>query len=131
MKGWLAVAIAAVIVAGCASVDAVRDAKGQGVKRVFRQSAEAVYAATLTVIAKRKLEIVEQDRAAGRLVLTNGASWSSLGEHIAVFVNPTKDRVTSVEIVSKPVLSATFPPDWPALLFGDIEEELAGLKKPR
>ena len=131
MKRWFAATVAAAIVVGCASVDTVKDARGQGVKRVFRQSADTVYAAALTVVAKRKLEIVEQNRAAGRLVLSNGASWSSLGEHIAVFVSPTKDRVTSVEIVSKPVLSATFPSDWPALPFGDIEQELAALKTSR
>lgn len=131
MRWWFAAAVAAAIVVGCASVDTVRDAKGQGVKRNFRQPYEAVYAAAVSAVAKRKLEIIEQDRAAGRLVLSNGASWSSLGEHIAVFVSRTKDRVTSVEIVSKPVLSVTFPPDWPALLFGDIEQELAALKTPR
>lgn len=128
---WFMAAVAAAIVVGCASVDTVKDAKGQGVKRVFRQPYEAVYAAALTVAAQRKLEIVEQDRAAGRLVLSSGPSWSSLGERIAVFVSRTKDRVTSVEIVSQPILSATFPPDWPALLFGDIEQELAALKPPR
>lgn len=128
---WFAAAVAAAIMVGCASVDTVKDAKGHGVKRSFRQPYEVVYAAAVSAAAKRKLEVVEQDRAAGRLVLSSGPSWSSLGEHIAVFVSRTKDRVTSVEIVSKPVLSATFPPDWPALLFGDIEQELAALKPPR
>lgn len=132
MTRWFAAAVAAAIVVGCASVDAVKDAKGQGVKRAFRQPYEAVYAAAVSAAAKRKLEFVEQDRAAGRLVLSSGASWSSLGEHIAVFVSRTKDRITSVEIIAKPVLSAlSFPPDWPALLFGDIEQELAALKPPR
>ena len=101
-------------------------------KRAFRQPYEVVYAAAMSAAARRKLEVIEQDRAAGRLVLSSGASWSSLGEHIAVFVSRTKDRVTSVEIVAKPVFSAlAFPPDWPALLFGDIEEELAVLKPLR
>jgi hypothetical protein len=104
MMRWLAAAVAAAVVVGCASVDTVRDAKGQGVKRVFRQPYEVVYAAAVSAAARRKLEIVEQDHAAGRMVLSSGASWSSLGERIAVFVSRTKDRVTSVEIVSKPVL---------------------------
>ena len=128
---WFMAAVAAAIVVGCASVDTVKDAKGQGVKRAFRQTYEAVYAAALTAAAQRKLEIIEQDRATGRLLLSSGASWSSLGERIAVFVSRTKERVTSVEIVSKPVLTVTFPPDWPALLFGDIEQELAALKPRR
>ena len=43
---------------------------------------------------------------------------------IAVFVT-RGDRSTGVEVVSKPVGGVlTFPPDWPALLFGDIDQEL-------
>ena len=61
---WFAAAVAAAIVVGCASMDTVKDAKGQGVKRVFRQPYEAVYAAAVTVAAKRKLEIIEQELAA-------------------------------------------------------------------
>ena len=75
---------------------------------------------------------MEQDPAAGRIVASSGASWTSLGERIAVFVTRASDRSTAVEIVSKPVGGAiTFPPDWPSLLFGDIESELAEARKPR
>lgn len=128
---WFIATVTAAIVVGCASVETVKDAQGQGVKRAFRQPYEAVYAATLTVAARRKLEIVEQDRATGRLLLSSGASLSSFGERIAVFVSCTRDHVTTVEIVSRPILSATFPPDWPALLFGDIEQEVTVLKPLR
>ena len=92
MRKWLCVLCAAIVLAGCASVESVKDARGQGVKRAFRQPYEAVYQAVLNAAAKRKLELVEQDRAAGRVVLSGPASLTSLGERIAVFVT-RGDRV--------------------------------------
>ena len=125
MRTWLCAWCAAIVLAGCASADSVKDAQGQGVKRTFRQPYEAVYQAVLNAAARRKLELLEQDRAAGRLVLSGAASLTSFGERIAVFVMRGNERSTTVEIVSKPVGGVlTFPPDWPALLFGDIEQEL-------
>lgn len=117
--------VVAALLAGCASVDSVKQAQGQGAKRTFRQPYEAVYQAALNSAARRKLEVVEQDRAAGRLVLSNGGSWTSFGERIAVFVTRAGERSAAVEIVSRPVGGPIgFPPDWPALMFGDIDQEL-------
>jgi len=126
----LVLAFAAALALGaCASPESVKQAKGHGVKRNFRHPGDAVYQAVLTVAAKRKLELVEQDRAKGLIVYTSGASLTSLGERIAVFVTRASERSTAVEIVSKPVGGAvTFPPDWPKILFGDIEVELASQK---
>lgn len=123
---------AALAVAGCATPDSVKDARGLGIKRTYRQPYELVYQAVVRAASGRKLQFVEQDAAAGRLLLSHGVSWGSLGEHIAVFVTRLGERSTSVEIVAKPVFTPlAFPPDWPALLFGDIEAELAAAPKLR
>lgn len=126
----LMLALAAVIaLGGCASTESVKQAKGKGIKRTYRQPADAVFQAVLAAAPKRKLELVEQDRAAGLIVLSSGTSLTSIGERIAVFITRAGERSTAVEIVSKPVGGVvTFPPDWPSLLFGDIEVELAALK---
>lgn len=133
MRRLAAVLLAAVIVgSGCATVDSVKEAKGQGVKRTFRQPYDLVYQAAVNAATRRKLELVEEDRAGGRLVLSHGASWTSLGERIALFVTRAGDRSTVVEVVSRPVGGAiTFPPDWPLILFADIESELAEAPKRR
>lgn len=69
---------------------------------------------------------MEHDRAAGFIVFSSGASLTSLGERIAVFLTRASDRSTAVEVVSKPVGGAvTFPPDWATILYGDLEHELA------
>jgi hypothetical protein len=115
--GWLA---------ACASIDSVKDARGKGLKRTFKYPYDEVYDAALAAAARKKLELVGATRTTGTILLSNGASLSSLGERIAVFVSRLSDRATSVEVVSQPVVSAlSFPPDWPILLFGEIEEDLA------
>jgi hypothetical protein len=128
-KGLMLALVTVVALGGCASVDSVKQSRGHGVKRTFRQPVDAVFQAVLTVAKGRKLEVVEQDRAAGIIVFSSGASLTSLGERIAVFVTRASERSTGVEIVSKPVGGVvTFPPDWPGILYGDIEAELAAQK---
>ena len=128
---WLLLLCVAVLLAACASVEEVKDAQGQGAKRTFRHPYEAVYQATANAVAKRKLEVIEQDRATGRFVLSNGGSRSSFGERIAVFLTRLNERTTSVEVVSKSVGGVlSFPPNWPALLFGDIDQELT-VRRPK
>lgn len=126
-RGLLLLALAAALALGaCASVESVKEAKGHGVKRTFRYSGDAVFQALLTIGARRKLELVEQDRAAGIIVFSSGASLTSLGERIAVFITRASGRSTALEVVSQPMGGAlTFPPDWPAILYGDLEHELA------
>jgi len=131
-KWGVALACAALLAAGCATVDSVKDARGQGIKRTYRHSYEVVYQAALVTASRRKLEVVEQNQPGGSMLLASGASWTSLGERIAVFIMRTGDRATTVEIVSRAVLpGVSFPPDWAGLLFGDIEQELAALKMPK
>jgi hypothetical protein len=131
MRPLVAVACAALLI-GCASMETVKAAKGQGIKRTFRQPYDIVFQSVLNSAIKRKLELIEQNRATGSVLLSSGASWTSLGERIAVFVSRNGARSTTVEIVSRPVLSGiTLPPDWPGLLYGDIEHELAAVKRPR
>ena len=116
-SGWLA---------ACASIDSVKGARGQGVKRTFKQSYDEVYAAALAAAAKQKLELVSETRGNGTILLSHGTSVGSLGERIAVFVSRLGDRLTSVEVVARPVVSmVSFPPYWPSLLFGEIDEEMA------
>ncbi len=125
------VAVGAML-AGCATIEDVRDARGRGVKRIFKQPYDEVFAAAQQAAAKRKLEVVSSDRDGGVLLLSNGASLGSLGERIAIFVARLKDRTTSVEIVARPVLgTVSFPPDWPSLLYGEIEEELTARRLRR
>ncbi len=126
LRGLAAGAFSGTTLAACASVDTVKDARGQGVKRTFRQPYDDVYAATLAAVARKKLEVVSTTRETGTVLLSNGPSLVSLGERIAIFVTRLNDKSTTVEVVSRPLVpTVSFPPDWPELLFGEIEEALA------
>jgi len=115
----------ALIVSGCASTETVKEAKGEGASHTYPYAYEAVYNATLSAAKTKNLEVVENDKINGRLILSHGVTLLSWGERIAVFVKPLATSSTEVEIVSKPVLSPlNFPPDWQQILFEQIDVEL-------
>lgn len=113
------------VTVGCASIETVKEARGQGVGRAYQAAYEPVYSATLEAAKSKNLEIVESDRITGRLILSHGMTLWSWGERIAVFIKPKDSTSTEVEIVSKPVLSPlNFPPDWQKILLDQIDVEL-------
>jgi hypothetical protein len=121
--GWLA---------GCTTIDNLKDTRGKGLKRTFKHPYDEVFGAVMTAADRKNLEIVSSSRDSGTVLLSHGVSLSSLGERIAVFVARVGERTTSVEVVARPVLATvTFPPDWPSLLFGEIEEALAARRFKR
>lgn len=121
----LMIPILFVVLSGCASTETVKEAKGQGVSRAYQQAYEPVYNATLAAAKAKALEVVENDKTNGRLILSHGVTLWSWGERIAVFVKPVATNSTEVEIVSKAVLSPlNFPPDWQQILLDQIAVEL-------
>jgi hypothetical protein len=134
-RAFLLHAVAAAGIASlvaCTTVDNVKDARGKGVKRTYKQPYDEVFGAAMHAANKKKLAIVSSVRDSGTILLSNGASLGSLGEHIAIFVSRVSERSTSVEVVARPVVgTVSFPPDWPSLLFGEIEEELTARRLKR
>ena len=126
------VSFLAVFLSGCASTQTaneVKEAQGQGVSRVYQYAFDPVYNAALAAAKTKELEVVENDKAKGRLLLSHGTTMMSWGEKIAVFVTPVSDTSTKVEVVSKPVMSTlNFPPDWPKILLDRIDTELQAKK---
>lgn len=117
---------------GCATIDNVKEARGKGVKRTFKYPYDEVFDAALNAAVKKKLEMISSARESGTILLSNGVSLSSLGERIAMFVTRVGDKGASVEVVARPVVATvSFPPDWPSLLFGEIEEELSARRLKR
>ncbi len=126
----IVVSFVAALLAGCASpqtVKEVKEAQGHGVSRVYASAPGAVHNAVLAAAKAKDLQVVEDDEAAGRIVLSHGVTPLSWGEKIAVFLTPVPPDSTKVEIVSKPVMSTlNFPPDWPKILHDQIAAELKG-----
>ena len=123
------ISIFAIFAGGCASTETVKEAKGEGVSRVYQYAYEPVFNAALVAAKAKELEVVESDKNSGRLVLSHGVTLWSWGERIAVFVKPVAEQITEVEIVSKPVLSPlNFPPDWQQILLDEIDVHLQAEK---
>lgn len=121
---FVAISLLAALSAGCASTETVKDAKGQGERRVYQYNYERVFDATLAAAKAKDLEVIETDRTSGRIILSHGVTLLSWGERIAIFLNRT-DKATEVEIVSKPVLAPlNFPPDWQKILLDQIDVQL-------
>lgn len=119
----------AVFLSGCATTETVKEAKGQGASRTYQYAMETVYSAALAAAKTKGLEVVENDKANGKLMLSHGTTLMSWGEKIAVFVKPVATNSTEVEVVSKPVMSTlNFPPDWQTILLDQIEIELRATK---
>lgn len=113
------------IMAGCATTETVKEARGQGVARAYQAAYEPVFNATLAAARAKNLEVVESDKKTGRLVLAHGVTLWSWGERIAIFIESKGSTRTEVEIVSKPVLSPlNFPPNWQQILLDQIDVEL-------
>ena len=121
---FVAISLLAALSAGCASTETVKDAKGQGERRVYQYNYERVFDATLAAAKVKDLEVIETDRTSGRIILSHGVTLLSWGERIAIFLSRT-DKATEVEIVSKPVLAPlNFPPDWQKILLDQIDVQL-------
>ena len=121
----LAISFLALLAGGCASTETVKEAKGQGATRTYLYPYDRVYDATVAAAKAKQLQVVENDRKGGRVVLSHGVTLWSWGERIAVFVKSTAANATEVEIVSKAVLSPlNFPPDWEKILLEQIDTEL-------
>lgn len=121
----LAGLLAATLLAGCASTDSVKQARGEGSKRLFPHDLKAVRAAAVGAAKAKKLEIVEN--SAEGMVLASGLDWRSFGERIAVFIRVVSPRLTEVEVVSKPVLAPmNFPRDWELAVLDEIDRGLRG-----
>lgn len=120
-----AICSVSLFVAGCASTETVKEAQGQGVSRSYPYAYARVFDAVEAAAKAKELEVVESDKGSGRIVLSHGVTLWSWGERIAVFVKPGTGPGTAVEIVSKPVMSPlNFPPDWPQILFKQLDVEL-------
>ena len=128
---WVVVVLAGALflLSGCATTETVKQAQGEGTKRIYDYSYKDVYSATLTAAKKQELNVVEVDQDKGQILLSHGVTLWSWGERIAVFFTKVSDTATELEIVSKPVLAPlNFPPDWANRLFIGIDQELRGVK---
>lgn len=129
ITGLPLLAIASALTGACATADTVKQARGDGSKRLFPQDLKAVRAAVAVAAKARGLDIVENNDDG--FVLSAGMNWRSFGERVAVFVRAVSPRLTEVEVVSRPLLvSMNFPRDWEHAMLDAVDRSLRGDKVP-
>ena len=129
MKKLLLLFAVAFLFSSCASTQTVKEARGEGTKKIYNHPYGDVYQATLSAGNKLDLKVVEEDRNEGRIILSHGVTLWSWGERIAIFLTKSTDSSTEVEIVSKPVMAPlNFPPDWVSRLFNEMDQQLIAEK---
>jgi hypothetical protein len=101
------------------------DPGGDGARRVYRDAQPAVFDAALAAAKRERLEVVETDRAAGVVRLSNGPTFANWGERITVRVRSLGGDFTEVEIANQPIFEfLMFSPHWDQVLFARIDAEL-------
>jgi hypothetical protein len=129
MKRLLAISLGLCLLTACASIETVKEARGEGSKKLYNYPFNKVHSATLSTARKQGLAILESNESEGRVLLSHGVTLLSWGERIAVFLKRVSDGATEVEILSKPVMAPlNFPPNWVSLLFNGLDEELRQVK---
>lgn len=125
--GLQVVAVALAFSAGCATTETVKQARGEGSKRLFPQDLKGVRAAVVAAAKSRGLDVLETNDDG--FVLSAGVNWRSFGERVAVFVRAVSPRLTEVEVVSRPLLvSMNFPRDWEHSMLDAVDRSLRGEK---
>ena len=115
MQGPLAVGALAVMLfcGGCSTLGDARTARGSGTTRTYPVSPESVWAVLPLVLNNLDLSIAGDYRADGYILAERGATMTSWGERVAVFVEPVPPSGSAVEVVSKRAVSVNVTAaDW-------------------
>lgn len=98
---------------GCTTMKHVESAEGTGQKMEFNKDYESVWAATLSVLGTLPLNIEKNDKKEGKILAHRTVSLTSWGENVGIFVKMISSSQTSVEVVSKKVVSGNISAtDW-------------------
>lgn len=125
-KKFLLVLVLTAFLTACASIDSMKQARGQGAKRIYPYALDKVYEATLDGARRQHLDVVSSDKSKGMVILAYGVTWLAWGGRIAVFLDSATPDATEVEIINKPVLlRIAYSPDWNRTLLDEIEFNLS------
>ena len=98
---------------GCTTLADAKNAEGTGQKQIYNKDFDTVWKASLEVVNSMNLPLAEQSKTQGYILAQTSISMFSYGENVAVFIKKRGANETSVEVVSKRVVTTTvFAPDW-------------------
>jgi hypothetical protein len=94
----------------CASVETVKEGRGNGAKRVYSGGCEIHWKKSVNAVRNLGLEILDLDKTRLEIIAKTSASAFSWGERVGVWLYPSQDgKACKVEVYSRRVgaLNAT------------------------
>lgn len=125
--GWLlGLLILMLILSGCTTLTDARNAKDTGTFRIFDAPFDSVWAVIPLAATEAGLTVVIENRSEGYILAQRGATFFSLGENVAIFVERADSEArTRVEVVSKRAMATNiFARDWRAEVLDRIQQKL-------
>lgn len=114
---------------GCASMKHVENGEGTGQIIEFNKDYESVWTATLSVLGTLPLDIEKRDKKEGKILAHRTVSMASWGENVGIFVKKISNTQTSVEVVSKKVVSANVSAtDWSQEIIEKISSQIKSMR---
>lgn len=95
------IAVAAALLAGCATPSKMAKMEGQGTKRIFPEPYSAVWKSAIEAARHGQLQIESIDETKGYIVSRTPVRMESWGERVGIWVKKIDDSHTSVEVVSR------------------------------
>jgi len=81
---------------------------GDGSKKTYKASYDEIWISVINIVNSTKLNIAKGNKETGKIFARQGATSWSYGEDVGIFIKPIDLDRTSVEIVSKRVMSGNF-----------------------
>lgn len=117
--------LAAALLAGCASTENIRQARGRGLKAVYPVPRAAAWQAALHGARAGELILHDVDTHEGCIVARTKARFDSWGERVAIWVTALASNRTEVEVASAQVVpDPIFQFNWEVDVLNAIRAEL-------
>lgn len=81
---------------------------GDGKKQTYKTPYNEMWTSVINIVNGTKLSIIKSNQETGKIIAKQGATSWSYGEDVGIFIKPIDLDRTSVEIVSKRVMSGNF-----------------------
>ena len=121
----ICIALAIVMLAGCASVDALRGAQGSGEKRTYGVSYERAWNLIPYAISETGGKVKDRNFQSGYVIAEYGLSLTSLGDRVALFCQRKGPNEVEIEVVSNKGFSVSLSAtNWSAKIFDSLDRQL-------
>lgn len=125
----ITVATACLSLTGCATVSTVKRSQGTGTAKTYAAPSDEVVTKTRKALGELGLNLVEVERSQDgnhtSLIATKELSLFSYGERVAIFVTKQDEQRTTVEVVSKRVVTTNvFAKNWTSDIFRTLDRLL-------